>query len=63
MKLTPQTGRKLQPMQKDGITQPIEIHGAAKGQAEKVKVRWKASYKAAGEARQEQGEVPPLGIA
>lgn len=62
MKLTPQTGRKLQPFQSDGITQPIEIHGAVKGQTDKVKIRWKASYKAGGEARQEQGEVPPLGI-
>ena len=49
-------------MQADGITQPIEIHGVAKGQAENVKIRWRASYKAAGEAKQDQGEVPPLGI-
>ncbi len=63
LKLTPQSGRKLQPLQSDGITQPIEMHGVARAQAEKVKIRWKASYKAAGEARQEQGEAPPLGIA
>ena len=52
----------MQPFQKDGITQPIEIHGVARGLAEKVKIRWKASYKAAGDLRQEQGEVPPLGV-
>ena len=62
LKLTPQSGRKLQPFQKNGITQPIEIHGVAKGQSSSVKVRWKASYKAAGDLRQEQGEVPPLMI-
>ena len=50
-------------MQRNGITQPIEILGVPKGQTEKVKIRWKASYKSGGETRQEQGEVPPLGIA
>jgi ADP-ribosylation factor-binding protein GGA len=49
-------------MQSEGITQPIEIHGVVKGQADKVKVRWKASYRSGGEPRQDQGEVPPLGI-
>ncbi|MCJ1410096.1 hypothetical protein MMC19_004181 [Ptychographa xylographoides] len=63
LKLTPQSGRKLQPLQKNGITQPIEVHGVAKGQSANVKIRWKASYKAAGDLRQEQGEVPPLMIA
>ena len=28
-----------------------------------VKMRWKASYKVGGEPFNEQGEVPPLGIA
>ena len=50
-------------MQVDGIRQPMEIHGVPKGQADKVKIRWKASYKVDGEPRTEQGEVPPLGIA
>ncbi|MCJ1295132.1 hypothetical protein MMC34_006693 [Xylographa carneopallida] len=63
LKLTPQSGRKLQALQKNGITQPIEVHGVAKGQSSSVKIRWKASYKAAGDLRQEQGEVPPLLIA
>ena len=63
LKLTPQSGRKLRPYQADGITQPIEIQGVARGQAANVKIRWKSSYKAAGDLRQEQGEVPPLMIA
>lgn len=62
LKLTPQSGRKMQPFQKDAITQPIQIHGVSKGQSGNVKMRWKASYKAAGDIRQEQGEVPPLAI-
>ncbi|MCJ1421039.1 hypothetical protein MMC32_007401 [Xylographa parallela] len=63
LKLTPQSGRKLQPFQKNGITQPIEVHGVMKGESSNVKIRWKTSYKAAGDLRQEQGEVPPLLIA
>ena len=53
----------MSPHQKDAITQPIIINGVAVGQASSLKMRWKASYKMAGEARQEQGEVPSLGIA
>ena len=62
LKLTPQSGRNLLPNQRDGITQPIVVNGVQKGQANNVKMRWKANYRMAGEARQEQGEVPPLGI-
>ncbi|KAG8529149.1 uncharacterized protein KY384_005784 [Bacidia gigantensis] len=62
LKLTPQSGRNLLPSQKDGITQPIVVNGVQKGQANGVKMRWKASYRMQGEPRQEQGEVPPLGI-
>ncbi|KAF6235505.1 hypothetical protein HO173_006188 [Letharia columbiana] len=63
LKLTPQSGRTLQPNQKYGITQHIVLNGVARGQANSAIIRWKASYKVAGELRQEQGEVPPLGIA
>ena len=63
LSLKPQSGRTLQPHQKDGIQQAILVNGVAKGQANAVKMRWKASYKVAGDVRQEQGEVPSLGIA
>lgn len=62
LRLTPQSGRTLQAQQKVGITQPIEIHGVVKGQVSSVKMRWKASYIMMGEVKQEQGEVPALGI-
>ncbi|MCJ1342944.1 hypothetical protein MMC31_001133 [Peltigera leucophlebia] len=62
LRLTPQSGRILHPLQKYAIAIPIEINGVAKGQANSVKMRWKASYKVAGDLRQEQGDVPTLGI-
>jgi len=42
--------------------QSIEINGVAKGQANSIKMRWKASYKVEGTLQEEQGEVPALGI-
>ena len=62
LNLKPQSGRTLQPNQKDGIQQAILVNGVAKGQANSVKMRWKASYKIGGEGKLEQGEVPILGI-
>lgn len=62
LQLTPQSGRTLQPNQVNGITQPIEINGVPRGLGNSVKMRWKASYKAGGEMKMEQGEVGSLGI-
>ena len=62
LRLSPQSGRTLQPHQEDGITQTIEINDVPKGQANSVKMRWKASYNMKGQVHQEQGEVPALGI-
>ncbi len=62
LSLKPQSGRTLQPNQKDGIQQAILVNGVARGQVGNVKMRWKTSYKVGGEAKQEQGEVPSLGI-
>lgn len=39
------------------------IDGVDAGKANSVKIRYKVSYKIGGEAREEQGMVPPLGIA
>ncbi|KAL8824192.1 MAG: hypothetical protein Q9170_008229 [Blastenia crenularia] len=60
LKLTPQTGRTLQPNQRNGITQPIEVHGVPRGSGNNVKMRWKASYKLGGEMKMEQGETPKV---
>ncbi|KAL8687896.1 MAG: hypothetical protein Q9224_005022 [Gallowayella concinna] len=62
LQLTPQSGRTLQPKQQNGITQPIEINGVPRGSGNNVKMKWKASYKLAGEMKMEQGEVSSLGI-
>ena len=62
LSLKPQSGRTLQANQKDGIQQAILVNGVVRGQVSNVKMRWKASYKVGGEAKQEQGEVPILGI-
>ena len=62
LNLKPQSGRNLQPNQIHGIQQTILVNGVARGQANNVKMRWKASYKIGGEAKQELGEVPSLGI-
>ena len=39
------------------------IDGIDAGKGNSVKIRFKVSYKLGGEAREEQGMVPPLGIA
>ncbi len=62
LRLVPQSGRTLQPYQKDGIRQRIEIDGVVPGQASSVRMRWKASYMIKGELQQEQGDVPAFGI-
>lgn len=62
LQLTPQSGRTLQPNQRNGITQPIEVNGVPRGSGNSVKMRWKASYKLGGEMKMDQGEVPSLGI-
>jgi hypothetical protein len=58
-----QTGTNLQPLQRGGISQVIFLNGVAYGQGSNVKMRWRLSYKLGGELRQEQGEIPALGVA
>lgn len=58
-----QTGTSLLPIQRDGISQVIFLNGVAYGQGNNVKMRWRLSYKLGGESKQEQGEIPTLGIA
>ncbi|OAF54570.1 hypothetical protein VC83_09210 [Pseudogymnoascus destructans] len=57
------TGTTLQPLQKDGISQVVHLNGVALGQGNNVRLRWQLLYKLGGDSRQEQGEIPTLGVA
>ncbi|KAH8819482.1 VHS domain-containing protein [Xylogone sp. PMI_703] len=63
LKLQPQSGRNLSPMQKDGIKQTIYLNGVEEGKTDHVKLRWRISYLVGGTPINEQGEIPALGIA
>lgn len=61
--MEPQTGRRLQPYEKQGIKQVILLNGVDYGKGTAVKMRWKCSYMLGTELKNEQGEIPALGIA
>jgi hypothetical protein len=41
----------------------MALDGIDLGKGNSVKIRFKVSYKLGGQAREEQGMVPPLGVA
>lgn len=45
------------------MNQAMVLDGIDSGKGNSVKIRFKVSYKLGAEAREEQGMVPPLGIA
>ncbi|OAX81027.1 hypothetical protein ACJ72_04637 [Emergomyces africanus] len=61
--LTPQSGRHLAPLQKNGVRLEMQLNGIPFGNGNSVKLRYKVSYKLGTEYKEEQGRVPPLGIA
>ncbi|KAJ5468530.1 hypothetical protein N7475_006282 [Penicillium sp. IBT 31633x] len=63
LQLRPQSGRDIAPQQQNGVQQEMLMDGIDVGKGNSVKIRFKVSYKLGGEAREEQGMVPPLGIA
>ncbi|KAJ5615922.1 hypothetical protein N7537_001036 [Penicillium hordei] len=63
LQLRPQSGRDIAPQQQNGVQQEMLIDGIDVGKGNSVKIRFKVSYKLGGETREEQGMVPPLGIA
>ncbi|KAJ5487392.1 hypothetical protein N7530_001692 [Penicillium desertorum] len=63
LQLRPQSGRDIAPQQQNGVQQEMLIDGIDVGKGNSVKIRFKVSYKLGSEAREEQGMVPPLGIA
>jgi hypothetical protein len=60
--MEPQSGVNLSPNQQNGITQTIRLNGVQRGQGGAVKMRWKLSYLAGGVRKDEQGEIPSLGV-
>ncbi|CAG7942872.1 unnamed protein product [Penicillium nalgiovense] len=63
LQLRPQSGRDIAPQQQNGVQQEMLIDGIDVGKGNSAKIRFKVSYKLGSEAREEQGMVPPLGIA
>ena len=63
LQLKPQTGRDIGPGQQQAVRQEIQVNGVEFGKGNAIKMRWKASYNAGGQAKEEQGNVPSLGIA
>ncbi|KAK8044218.1 hypothetical protein PG993_004242 [Apiospora rasikravindrae] len=65
LQLQPQTGRNLQPSQKYGVTQNMQVwHAGDKTKkVETIKLRWRVSYKLGSETKNEMGDVAEFGIA
>ncbi|KAK8085665.1 VHS domain-containing protein [Apiospora hydei] len=65
LQLQPQTGRNLQPSQKYGVTQNMQVwHAGDKSKkVETIKLRWRVSYKLGSETKNEMGDVAEFGIA
>ncbi|RMJ26644.1 VHS domain protein [Aspergillus sp. HF37] len=62
LQLRPQTGREMRAQQQNGVQQEMVVEGVEAGKGNSVKMRFKVSYQVGGEAREEQGMVPALGI-
>ncbi|ROW15652.1 hypothetical protein VPNG_02070 [Cytospora leucostoma] len=64
-RLTPQTGRSLEPKQSRGVSQWIEVWhtGDRSRKVESIKLRWRVAYKVAGEIKTEMGEIAEFSLA
>ncbi|OJJ89611.1 VHS domain protein [Aspergillus glaucus CBS 516.65] len=62
LQLRPQTGREISALQQNGVQQEMLVDGVESGQGGSVKMRFRVSYVAGGQRKEEQGMVPPLGI-
>jgi ADP-ribosylation factor-binding protein GGA len=63
LQLRPQSGRDIGPLQQNGVQQEMLLNGVDAGKGNSVKVRFRVSYRLGAERKEEQGMVPPLGIA
>ena len=62
LQLKPQSGREMSPKSRHAVQQEILLNGVPEGKGNAVKMRFKVSYELSGQPREEQGNVPPLGI-
>lgn len=62
LQLKPQSGREMAPKARNAIQQEILLSGVAVGKGNVVKMRFKVSYEVNGQAQEQQGNVPSLGI-
>ncbi|KAJ9638091.1 ARF-binding protein [Knufia peltigerae] len=62
LQLKPQSGREMAPKARSAIQQEILLNGVAVGKGNVVKMRFKVSYEVNGQAQEQQGNVPSLGI-
>ncbi|PYH99251.1 VHS-domain-containing protein [Aspergillus ellipticus CBS 707.79] len=63
LQLRPQSGRDIAPLQTNGVQQEMLVDGVAGGKGNSIKIRFRVSYRVGNERKEEQGMVPPLGIA
>ncbi|PWY76253.1 VHS-domain-containing protein [Aspergillus heteromorphus CBS 117.55] len=63
LQLRPQSGREIAPLQTNGVQQEMLVDGVAGGKGNSIKIRFRVSYRVGSERKEEQGMVPPLGIA
>lgn len=65
LQLEPQTGRTLAPHSAAGITQTVAAWhaGAREKKVESIKLRWRVSYKAGSQQKNETGEIPQFTLA
>lgn len=62
LQLKPQSGREMAPKSRHSVQQEILLHGVPVGKGNVVKMRFKVSYEINGQPREEQGNVPSLGV-
>ncbi|KAL2400012.1 putative ADP-ribosylation factor-binding protein C25H2.16c [Exophiala dermatitidis] len=62
LEVKPQSGREMQPQARNAVQQEILLKGVPVGKGNSVKMRYKVTYELNGQPREEQGNVPSLGI-
>ena len=60
--LKPQSSRELGPKSHHAVQQEILLNGVPVGKGNQVKMRYKVSYELNGQAQEQQGTVPSLGV-